>query len=350
MVGNLLTHPSMQHSSPPPPAASVRAHFGHPTRWLPWLFGAALVIVLIAFALHFSEAREIARITESARPRWLLVALLLQVLTYVAQGEIWRVVASMAEYPLSRAEAFRLGVAKLFVDQALPVAGLSGTAAVAKYFADHGMLRSAVMAGTVLNITSYFLTYILTLLIALALTPLPKSVLVTAIVFAAGSAVLIAMLLFLPGQRQQAAVKRAVLPKFARGLLALIAEADPAMVRRLGPFLGVCLLQLLITALDAATVWVSIQALGWHTSVLGVFGSFMISQLASTVGLLPGGLGAFEVSSVLTLGLNAVPLPVALSATLLFRGASFWLPMIPGAWYARRLFTSKPRPSNAVSL
>jgi Mg2+-importing ATPase len=112
----------------------------------------------------------------------------------------------------------------------------------------------------------------------------------------------------------------------------------------------VCLLQLVITALDAATVWVSIQALGWGASAPAVFGSFMISQLAGTVGLLPGGLGAFEVSSVLTLGLNAVPLPVALSATLLFRGVSFWLPMIPGAWYARRLFTSKPRPSDAVSL
>jgi len=32
-----------------------------------------------------------------------------------------------------------------------------------------------------------------------------------------------------------------------------------------------------------------------------------------------------------------VPLPVALSATLLFRGLSFWLPMLPGVWCSRRV-------------
>jgi hypothetical protein len=31
-----------------------------------------------------------------------------------------------------------------------------------------------------------------------------------------------------------------------------------------------------------------------------------------------------------------VALPVALSATLLFRGLSFWLPMVPGYWFSRR--------------
>lgn len=29
-------------------------------------------------------------------------------------------------------------------------------------------------------------------------------------------------------------------------------------------------------------------------------------------------------------------IPVALAATLLFRGLSFWLPMPPGLWLARR--------------
>jgi Mg2+-importing ATPase len=50
----------------------------------------------------------------------------------------------------------------------------------------------------------------------------------------------------------------------------------------------------------------------------------------------PGGLGAFEAASVLTLKLVGVSVPVALAATLLFRGLSFWLPMLPGVWFAHR--------------
>jgi len=35
-------------------------------------------------------------------------------------------------------------------------------------------------------------------------------------------------------------------------------------------------------------------------------------------------------------------LPLALSATLLFRGLSFWLPMIPGLICSRRLLGAAP--------
>jgi Mg2+-importing ATPase len=64
----------------------------------------------------------------------------------------------------------------------------------------------------------------------------------------------------------------------------------------------------------------------------------MISNLFRTLGVLPGGLGTFEASSVVTLGLVGISLPIALSAPLLFRGLSVWLPMIPGMWLSQRLF------------
>ncbi|HSL69128.1 MAG TPA: HAD-IC family P-type ATPase, partial [Longimicrobiales bacterium] len=115
-------------------------------------------------------------------------------------------------------------------------------------------------------------------------------------------------------------------------------DAEVALVRDPRLFLGACIGQLAIMLLDAATIWVLIRALGATASGVAVFSSFMLSNLLRTLGVLPGGLGTFEASSVLTLQLSGVPLPVALSATLLFRGLSFWLPMIPGVWLARRLF------------
>jgi Mg2+-importing ATPase len=39
-----------------------------------------------------------------------------------------------------------------------------------------------------------------------------------------------------------------------------------------------------------------------------------------------------------------VPVAVALAATLLFRGLSFWLPMLPGLWLAHRELRGAPVP------
>jgi uncharacterized membrane protein YbhN (UPF0104 family) len=50
----------------------------------------------------------------------------------------------------------------------------------------------------------------------------------------------------------------------------------------------------------------------------------------------PGGVGTFEGTCVVVLRSHGVPLEAALAATLLLRGFTFWLPMAPGLWLARR--------------
>jgi Mg2+-importing ATPase len=67
-----------------------------------------------------------------------------------------------------------------------------------------------------------------------------------------------------------------------------------------------------------------------------VFASFMLSSMARIVGIVPGGLGVFEAASVASLRLMGVPIAAGLAATLLFRGFSFWLPMLPAVLFARR--------------
>ena len=66
----------------------------------------------------------------------------------------------------------------------------------------------------------------------------------------------------------------------------------------------------------------------------------MIASVFRTVGIVPGGLGTFEATSVWTLHMLGVSVPVGLAATLLFRGLSFWLPMLPGWWVSRQLTAS----------
>ena len=123
----------------------------------------------------------------------------------------------------------------------------------------------------------------------------------------------------------------------------MLAEADPRLVRSRRLFLQACACQLLVILLDAATIWVAILALGTTAPVGGVFVSFMISTLFRLIGVAPGGLGTFEATSVLSLKMMGVPIAIALSATLLFRGMSFWLPLVPGLWFSRRYIARRPR-------
>ena len=76
-------------------------------------------------------------------------------------------------------------------------------------------------------------------------------------------------------------------------------------------------------------------ALGISVLPAQVFASFMLSS-RRPLGPVPGGLGIFEAASVATLKLMGVPIDAGLAATLLFRGFSYWLPMVPGILFARR--------------
>lgn len=77
--------------------------------------------------------------------------------------------------------------------------------------------------------------------------------------------------------------------------------------------------------------------------VTAVFASFMIASLVRTLGVVPGGLGTFEATSVIALTLTGISSAAALAATLLFRGLSFWLPMGPGFVASRAALRRLPQ-------
>jgi Mg2+-importing ATPase len=305
------------------------------------LLGAVVVV-----ALRFSEGREFMRLARQAEPWWLVVALILQAVTYLAQGEMWRTVARASRFPLSVSLAYRLSLAKLFVDQALPTGGVGGTVVVAKSLEDRGMPRAAVMASVVVNTASYYAAYVLSLVAALIVTAihhrLNSLIVLATLLFATFCAVFAILLLALSGRDAGRARRLGRLRPLAR-VLELLRAADPQLVRDPRLLLKALACQTAIFWLDAATVGAAILAMGEATSVGGVFASYMFSSVFRSIGVLPGGLGTFEATAVLTLKMAGVSIPAALAAILIFRGFSFWLPILPGLWFSRRVMTRQPR-------
>ena len=309
-----------------------------------WLTGAALVIAVSFAARHFSEAEQIARAAQQAQPWWLIVAVCLQLLTYVAQSGIWRDIARLGGGSLGWRESLRLSLAKLFVDQAVPTSGIAGTAALAKYLEQRGMRRPVVLAGVIVNLTSYFSTYVVLLVAAFFLLPLEggarEAAIVVGSLFIGGSVALVAALFILPSRRGRFLRPLDRVRTIARAH-AWLNEADKSLIRRPTLFLRSCGYQATIMLADATTLWTLVHAFGGEAPGLAVLASFMVANLFRSVGILPGGLGTFEASSIFTLHLAGVSLPAALSATLLFRALSFWLPMLPGAWASRTSFRTR---------
>jgi uncharacterized protein (TIRG00374 family) len=327
----------------PDPRAIEQRNARRAIRWFSWIFGLAMLAAVIIAALHFSEERELVRIAEQAQPWWLTIAIVLQAGTYLAQGETWRVVTRAARVAVSSSVAFKLSLAKLFIDQALPSAGISGTVVVARALEQRGVSRAVVMASVVVDSVSYYGACVLTLALALLITVVgghaSPLILAAALFFVIFSVLLTTAALVLSG-RKGAGPKWLRRIPLLKTVLSLLAEADPTLARSLRLILKSGLFQLAIVLLDATTVWILILSLGEVASPTGVFASFIISTLLRTISIVPGGLGIFEAASVVTLKLAGVAVPVALAATLLFRGLSFWLPMAPGLVFSRQARTA----------
>jgi len=295
--------------------------------WLPWLLGAAGVAAVVFVALHAAEERAIVNLAREARPAWLILALVLQAGTYVAQAGVWQVVLRRAGASVPFTLASRLSLAKLFIDQAVPTMGASGAALVASALGRQGVERTTVMSTVAVDAASFHIAYVIDLAIPLALMQWEGHVnplIVTAAVLflCYGSALITAVLSLTRRQPGRLAARLHQLPVVGK-LVELLQQGSPRLVHDPAVLVRATALQMVIALLDAATVWILLKSLGTDASAGAVFASFMIASVMRSIGFLPGGLGTCEAASVGALTLAGVPVAAGLAATLLFRGLSF---------------------------
>lgn len=314
--------------------------------WLSWLIGAALVSGVVLVGVKASQARQLWDLLQHVRPTWLGIAIGWQILTYGAQAEVWRLVARAAREPIQWRKAWQLSIAKLFIDQALPSAGLASSAVSVEALRGWGMSQPHALAAAALNLVSYNLSYVAALVVALGyglmfghtnIWIMGLGVLFT--LFCLGTSAAILALGGRPGWKDRWRVMRW---PGVRDALEFVREADPELTRRPALIAATTSYQLGIILLDTLTLIALIESLGAHGAPMAVFVSFMIASLVRTMGFVPGGLGTFEASSVLTLRAAGLSVPVALSATFLFRGVTFWLPMLPGFLASRQVAKQAP--------
>ena len=305
-----------------------------------WATGLVVLAGVVAFAIWHGEEHRFETILRRAEPLWLLTGVALQVGTYVATAATWHRVLAWTGEPRSLRSLMPLSLAKLFTDQVVPSGGVSGSTLVVSTLRKRGTSAAAATATVLVSFVAYYFAYAVALVITLAilwtLGDLGAAVLALAavlLVLAIGVTLAIRWLM----RRGSRPLPRwvAALP-VAGAFLERIGEASPRALSDRRMLAGAVGLQLLVFALDASTLWAMLRAVGWHADPAVVFAAFVIASVAGTIGIVPGGLGTFEGTCVAMLHVVGVPVADALTATLLLRGFTFWLPMLPGLWLTRR--------------
>ncbi len=90
---------------------------------------------------------------------------------------------------------------------------------------------------------------------------------------------------------------------------------------------------LLLNAAYVGALWTAVYAFGGSTSVGAVALVYLVGGAIGSVSPTPGGLGAVEAALSTGLAATGMPGASAVSAVLLFRVATFWLP-VPAGWAA----------------
>ncbi len=318
-------------------------------RWrrvLPFALGLLTLSGLVVTVLHFGEIERFAALARSARTEWLLLAVLVQIVTYACPAGVWYLTLHNAGKHLAYNSLIPLSVAKLFTDQAVPTGGVSGAMLVVG-----GLLRRNVqpldaMATMLVSLVSYYGAYLFAVATSVALLwwhhyrfPIFLMAAAALAAVSVGIPVLVLITRHWRPRLLKSAVERA--PALAQ-LLQLAEDAPTGLLRDPKLLLQASALQLAVFVLDGATLWIVFLALGQTVPFWSAFVALMAASVAATLGPVPLGLGTFEAGAVGMLTVVGTAPEAALAATMLLRGMTFWLPMLPGLWLARREIANPP--------
>lgn len=330
--------PSSEQSPRPTPSDT-----GGPLSWrrlVPWLSALIVLPALLAAALHFSSLAKFVELAREARPQWLIPAMAAQAFTYVFAALAWHQVLLSAGQPRPFRTLFRLSIAKLYTDQAIPTGGVSGTILVVKALARRGVPDHVAMATLLVSMVSYYGADIVAAIVCLVLLWLhhdadfPILALVT--LFVIIEMAIPGAVLWAKGRANHDALPHWVrrLPG-SRALMDAVVDVPDDLLRDPRLVFGTFACQVAIILADSATLWLICRALGVPIHPWVAFCGFTIGMIVAMIAPSPLGLGTFEAGTTGMLVLLGMPIEAALSATILLRGFTFWLPMMPGVWIAR---------------
>lgn len=320
--------------------------------------------------VKFSELKLIQSFFHRSNWIYLVGVVVIQVIFFFVQAANYQAVLRIKGLRVGVWELFPIGYVVQFISQAVPTAGISGQIFFIQYLKKYGLTIAEGIGRAILELATLYVAYG-AFFAASALLLFRKDVfqkdprfLLFIYAFLAFF-ILIFGIIGLSKARRRSAWFQWILtrvPKYFRaGEMLDIVKAQVretlsvATIRRhLWLFILACFLQAALLFSHVITLYLISIAIGYKIPLAASFVAFTFSKLLSMISVVPGAPGVFEGAMTLILITFGVDKSVALAATLLLRGFTFWLPM-PIGWmiygkYLRRFELNEAENDNlAVS-
>jgi uncharacterized membrane protein YbhN (UPF0104 family) len=293
-------------------------------RWRTVVSTVAATVAVYLLVFEFRGADLVGTLAD-AKPGWLIGAVLASAVTYAAAAAN---LAAFVPTRLSLWRGFQVQLAASFVGIAMPPT-VGHVAVNARYLhkerVNEADIAAAVAMSQIVNVvTTLLLLIVLAVLTGAGDSPfkIPSS---TDLLIGLGVvAAMILVMLALP--RTRAMLTQVVWPR-VRGVWPQLLHVGSHPVN-LAASAGA---NLVLTAAYTFTLLASLWSIGAHPSILGAAIVYLAGNTVGSAALTPGGLVAVEAAMTGALVGIHIPYPEALPAVLIFRIATFWLP-IPAGW------------------
>jgi uncharacterized protein (TIRG00374 family) len=299
-----------------------------PTRTIVMVVGFALAIYFLIPQLTQTDFGAVL----DANWAWTPAILLASFVTYV--GAAYNIMGSVPER-VRLIPTTLVQLAGSFINRISPVK-VGGMATNVRFLQKNGVeLPNAVAGIGVASVATMAVHMSLLLITVLFLgrnagefieLPSGQTLLIGMVVFFS----LLTLVYFLPPARKIFRAK--VVPAIkasGQGLVAVASTPSKALMLFGGAFM---LIVAYITAL-----WFSLEAFGGGLSVPAVALVFLGGQALGNLAPTPGGIGATEAALIAAMTALGLDPTTAVSATFLYRIATFWLPILPGVFSFRKL-------------
>jgi uncharacterized membrane protein YbhN (UPF0104 family) len=309
--------------SPTASADPIRLERVRPRTVLTFVALAIAVSILLG---QIGNVDLVTLVTE-ARPSWALLALLASLLTYIGAT---LALTGFAPKGLSPVRTFLAQLAATFVTLVTP-ASVGGVATNARYLQAAGVAPALALSSVGISQLFVFGSYLLLIVVfgvfTTAQSGAPDLIPGQTVVFAIAAIVVVGLIAMLvPWTRRSLAAR--VRPLFVSTVPRLLEMLRSP--RRLSIGLAGALL---LNLAYAAALTASVRAYGGGLSYPTVGFVYLAAGAIAAVAPTPGGIGAVEAALAAGLSTAGLDGTTAVQAALLFRTATFWLPVAPG-WVA----------------
>ena len=323
--------------------------------WLFWLLVAALIWFV---SQNFVQVQHLAQTLSLGKWQWLVFAALVQVIYYLCFTWIYQSAFDTVEVESSVRGLIPVVLSSLFLNVVTPTAGASGAALFIDDADQRGQSPTRAAAGTLLALVADFSSFTVILLAGLIILFIKHDLQAYEIIAAI-------VLLLISGGMVAVLSLGLWNPNLLRGLLKFVQSLASRMFGwlkrpspltadwyettttefvaagaaihshpdRLGRTLAIALVAQLV---DIASIYFIFLAFGWQIGFGVLVAGFAVGVLFWIVSITPQGIGVVEGVMALTYSSLGVPATIATAVALVFRGLTFWFPLVLGFFMLRR--------------